>query len=292
MASKIQTKTVAIVGAGGIGLPISKAILEAGLSVKILSRSRTPKQGIEEAQTVAVDYNDVNSIREAFEGVDVVISTANAPDSLQFHKRLADAAKVQGVKLFVPSDFGMDIDAIPPAELPPQLQVKQEIAAYLEQIGLPYLRIHTGVFAEYLFSPFVGFDVERSAFRLVGSSEVPVASTAKADVGGFVAHILSTQPLSEVQNQEVKIQSFQHTLRDYLAEFEKAKNVKLDVQTTTIAEAQASIPTLTDPMAKFSTLIRIFFAKGYAKTQTDNERFRWNPKYATPIDFLKATAAI
>lgn len=285
--SSSEVKEVALVGAGFIGKPIGKALLDAGLQLKVVSRSDQAKPGLEKAATVAVDYDSQESLQKAFQGVDVVVNTTSHPLGLADQTRIADAAKSAGVKLFVTSDFGVDPRRIPQHELPPLVSQKQELAKHLESIKLPYLRIYTGVFGEYLYSPFVGFDAAKSELNFVGPGDVPVASTAVVDVGGFVAHVLTTQQISQLSNKEVTVESFKHTLQEYAEAWTQVKGTQWKLNETSREDALASIPTLQDPLAQFSTWVKAGFAAGYGDNPSDNDKFGFKPKLNTPAALAK-----
>jgi len=77
------------------------------------------------------------SIVAAFKGVDVVISTIGY-GAIGEREVLGKAAKTAGVKLFVPSDFGL-----------PTEDAKNRFAEFLKGINLPYVRVITGLWPDY-----------------------------------------------------------------------------------------------------------------------------------------------
>lgn len=106
------------------GRAVTFALAKAGYQVRALTRSpdsapaKTLFDGISNVKFCKADYNDIASIKKAFEGVDIVFANtlANqeqllAPPGSNFKlndlteleqgKRYADAAKAQRVKLFV-----------------------------------------------------------------------------------------------------------------------------------------------------------------------------------------------
>jgi hypothetical protein len=60
---------------------------------------------------VQVDYNDAAAVANVFKQhkVDVVLSTI-ATEALAAQRPLVDAAKLAGIKLFVPSEYGLPSD--------------------------------------------------------------------------------------------------------------------------------------------------------------------------------------
>ncbi len=55
-----------------------------------------------------LDVLNIESLKKAFTGVDVVVSTVNG-GGFAVQENLLTAAKEAGVKRFVPSEFGVDI---------------------------------------------------------------------------------------------------------------------------------------------------------------------------------------
>lgn len=87
-------------------------------------------------------------------GIDVVISTlaGSTFDTVQI--ALAKAAKLAGVKLFVPSEFGSDTLGATEGAFGQKARVQQA----LKELGLPYTLFFTGSFSDYVFIPFVSIN--------------------------------------------------------------------------------------------------------------------------------------
>lgn len=95
-------------------------------------------------RVIAIDYTDVSAMAALFKehATEVVISTISG-QAHGLQQGLGDAAKLGGVKLFLPSDFGVDT-----VEYNEILQnVNVEFAAHLKKIGLPSARIFVICFA-------------------------------------------------------------------------------------------------------------------------------------------------
>ncbi|KZT19869.1 NAD(P)-binding protein [Neolentinus lepideus HHB14362 ss-1] len=139
-------------------------------------------------KVVAVDYSPSSSsvLVSALQGTDVVISTlgGGAIDAQQI--ALADAAKQAGVSLFVPSEFGNPTEGATEGIL----GTKNRIHRHLEKIGLPYALFHTGLFTDYVFSPFLGWDLPNGKVFIRGEGNAPISFTHRRDIGRFVAYVL------------------------------------------------------------------------------------------------------
>ena len=71
--------------------------------------SRSADKVIPGTKTVVVDYENPESLKKAFTGIEVVLSTAGHA-ALSVQPALIDAAKAADVQLFVLSEFGMPTD--------------------------------------------------------------------------------------------------------------------------------------------------------------------------------------
>lgn len=115
------------------------------MSIRVLSRSQDAKvpQGVE---VVVVDYNSKSSVEKALDGIEVVISTLFG-EGIGHQNTLAKAAKLQGVKLFVPSEFGNDTSLYPEGPLSWKFKTQE----LLREIGLPYVAVYNGMFTDFIF---------------------------------------------------------------------------------------------------------------------------------------------
>ncbi|KAJ7747681.1 hypothetical protein DFH07DRAFT_962479 [Mycena maculata] len=203
-------KSFAVIGAGTVGLPILSTLAAQNVSVVLLSRkgvdaSKTLPAGV---QVAIVDYADAAAVAAVFEKykVDVVISTV-ASDAVPAQTVLVDAAKSAGVKLFVPSEFGMTSEAQPH-------DPKFKVAEHIRNVGLPYALFFNGAFTEFI--PHI-FPVSDGKITIVGSGEVPISVTSLGDVAGFVAYVLTTLPPAELENRIFRLQGDRATLKEVAA---------------------------------------------------------------------------
>ena len=128
---------VALAGAtGNLGSVILKELLDAGFEVTVLSRKDSksvdsipahPNQKI-----VKVDYKSVDELKDALNGVEVVVSTL-ATLAIDTQKPLIDASVAAGVKRFLPSEFGSDLDN-PSNKVLPVFQGKIQTQHHLAQM--------------------------------------------------------------------------------------------------------------------------------------------------------------
>jgi len=200
----------AVIGAGIIGTPVVEALLAKNVSVVVLTRkgSKSKNDIPAGAKSASVDLTDVPKVAEVLREhkVEVVVSTIGVP-GLPTQPILGDAAKLAGVKLFVPSEFGFSTIG----KTEGVLGLKDELAKYLNEIGLPSARIFVGLFANFI--PWL-VELDSGIFKILGKGETKGSFTAVKDISGFTAHVLTTLPPSELQNAVFKIQGASASLNE------------------------------------------------------------------------------
>ncbi|KAJ7121802.1 hypothetical protein C8R43DRAFT_1033493 [Mycena crocata] len=190
----------AIVGAGRIGRPIATALSTKGLSVVVLSRS--DGKSIGGVKTVVVDTSDAVAVSKALKdhNVEVVISTLGQEGIISVQRTIAEASQAAGVKLFVPSEFGMPTHGYTEG----LFKVKVDQLKYVQSLGLATLVIYVGYFMGTVRSP-TAFDVN-GKINIVGNEYAMGSFTAESDAAGFTAHILATLPRSQLNNKVFRIE--------------------------------------------------------------------------------------
>ncbi|KAJ6510561.1 hypothetical protein C8R45DRAFT_858518, partial [Mycena sanguinolenta] len=199
-------KSFAVVGGGKLGMPIVKALAtQKSASIVLLSRSGTTTEisvpaGVSLAK---VDTADAAAVAAVFtqHGVEVVISTINSA-AVSTQTVLVDAAKQAGVKLFVPSEFGMSTEG-------DSNNPKNKVIEYMKSAGVPYARAFVGMITEFV--PFL-IGLKDGKITLAGKGDAPVSFTSLPDIAGFVAYVLTTLPPSELTNRTFRIEGDRATI--------------------------------------------------------------------------------
>ena len=155
MAAAPLTKVLLIGAGGNLGPSILKALAsDPQFSVSVLTRKSStatiPASPGLKVHSIGDDY-PAAELQSAFAGQDAVIaSLANA--SVLKQKDFIDAAIKSGVKRYVASEFGSDIENDKAVELLPMFfKGKKEILAYLKEKegdGLTWSAFVTGPFFE------------------------------------------------------------------------------------------------------------------------------------------------
>jgi uncharacterized protein YbjT (DUF2867 family) len=233
--------TVLIIGiTGGLGNKIASAILDKGaMNVKALVRAGSQNKIVplsDRGVTIAEgDLSNRDSLLKACEGVDIVVSAVRGGRSetdekeivLLGQQKLIEAAKAQGVKRFVPSDYAYDYFKLNPGDNY-NLDFRRKIADILLDSGMGYTFILNSAFTEVLFSPFFKlFDFKTGTFSYWGDGETSFATTTMDDTAKYVAEAIADP---EMANRPLKIAGDILTLKQLCATYEEVKGKQLEVK--------------------------------------------------------------
>ncbi|KAL4261345.1 NmrA-type/Isoflavone reductase-like domain-containing protein [Pleurotus pulmonarius] len=205
----------AVVGAGDMGSRILTALIAKGVKAVALTRAiPSPRKTFPVGAAVEeVDYTSVENISAALQKhqVEVVISTLTW-SGFDAQTRVGDAAKAAGVKLFVPSEFGMPSKGAAEG----LLGLKQAFVDHLESIRLPYTRFFVGLWASQ--ATWLTDFVTNGKVNHVARGDSVISFTAEDDIAGiFVAHVLTSLPAAALENKDLRIQGDRITLDDLAA---------------------------------------------------------------------------
>lgn len=235
---------VALAGAtGNLGPAILKALLEAGFEVTILSRKGSNTTDSLPAHSnqkiIKVDYNDVQELTSALQGVEVVVSTL-AGVALDTQKPLIDAALAAGVKRFIPSDFGSDLNNPRNRKLP-VFQGKVKTQEYLEEVAksnpnFTYTYAYNGAFLDWGVQ--VGFLVNAKEHKAVvyDGGDIPVSLTTLPTIGKAVVGIINS--LDSTKNRAVYYHDAALTQNQIIDIFKKIDGKEWTIQQASTAEVE------------------------------------------------------
>ncbi|KAG8729329.1 hypothetical protein FRC11_009022, partial [Ceratobasidium sp. 423] len=207
----MAAKTVALAGANGfVGKAFAKEFLNQGIDLRILTRpdsiNSAPLQEFKSkgASLHAISYDDEASIVNALQGVDVLVSTVAGAALVSAQVPLIKAAKAAGVKLFFPSEYGSVFeDTSNPS---PVIQAKKTVLKAAQEAGLPYAALSNGGFPEYCFIPPLGYNFADKKVTVWGDGNVKSTWTTVHSVADWVANVLKTVPISQLENKHLRIQ--------------------------------------------------------------------------------------
>ncbi|ESK91437.1 endo- -beta-xylanase precursor [Moniliophthora roreri MCA 2997] len=218
-------KSFAVVGAGDIGTHIVNAFVSVGVHPIVLSRksSSQPKDLPSSITVVKVEgYDAVDEVAAAFKGhnVEVVVS-AIGTSALELEYPLAEAAKKAGVKLFVPSEYGLVTEGVSKVsdDKDSVLVWKDKFAEHIRETGLPFARFFVGLFFGYV--PWITAYEQNGKVNIFGKGDQPVSFTDEADIGGYVVYVLTNLPPKQLENACFRIEGDKTTMQELAKRLKK-----------------------------------------------------------------------
>ena len=244
--------TVLVVGSTGmLGFKIVSALLAKGnFAVRAMVHSNSDsdaenQQKIEAMKAKGAAIVEGNLMQPATlllvcEGVDVIVSAVGNNDvTVPGQKNLIDAAKQQGVKRFIPSDYSVDYRKLDYGDND-NLDKRKEVFEYLQQSGLEYTLILNGAFMDNVGTPYMPqFDLEHQTFRYWGDGETPLDFTTTDDTAKYVAEAVTDPDLA---NTALEVAGDVLTAKQLKAAYEEVTGQPLaEKPLGSVAELQAWI---------------------------------------------------
>ncbi|KAI0052799.1 NAD-P-binding protein, partial [Auriscalpium vulgare] len=234
-------KNFVVVGTGNVGAVLIDHFLDLKVKgsvnrVLVFTRpssepATSEKYGAKGADVVGLEYDDRTALAKALTGVDVIISTVNTA-ALAAQLTIAEVAKAAGVKLFLPSEFG-----IPTLGGKGLVARKADLHQKFRDIGLPTTLVFTGLFADLVWVPFIDLDIKSGKVSVGGDGNAVNTFTSLPDIARFLGYILTSLPAEKLTNLPIlrlegERKSFNEVFRDYEAKTGK----KLQVNYISIAD--------------------------------------------------------
>lgn len=248
----MTTLTVLVAGSTGmLGSKIVSALLDKGdIEVRAMVRSiddnnQENRKKIETMQAKGATIVEGNLMKPETlltlcEGVDVVLSAVgNNEVTVPGQKHLIDAAKQQGVKRFIPSDYSVDYRKLDYGDND-NLDMRKQVFEYLKQSGLSYTLILNGAFMDNVGTPYMPqFDLKNNTFQYWGDGETPLDFTTTDDTAKYVAEAVSDP---ELANAALEVVGETLTAKQLKTAYEEAAGTQLHEKPLgSVAELQAWI---------------------------------------------------
>src|SRR5215831_3232450 len=194
-----KNSTVLVVGATGVlGVEVCRQLAAASKKVKGLVRTSSQKEkvnGLNElgVETVTGDMKDPQSLYQAFQNVDAIISTTTSTishqegDSIETvdlagQLNVADAASAAGAQHAVFISF----PPFPPMTPGFPLQsAKRAVESRLRSKNFTYTILQPTYFMEIWLGPALGFDYARAKAVIYGEGKNKISWIATKDVASF-----------------------------------------------------------------------------------------------------------
>jgi uncharacterized protein YbjT (DUF2867 family) len=291
--SEALIKKVVVVGASGsVGRSTITALLEEGFQVTGVTRESSKATLPEGVTHVKSEYSEA-TLREAFQGQDAVISTIGSitpGEALTLQKPLIDAAIAAGVKVFFPSEYGIDTSDPSAQEYIPFLADKIQTLNYLkaQQNKISWTAIVSGSMFDWgLDIPgFGGLNIPAGTATIFNGGDISYEATNLSQVGRAIAKCLKKPDLTK--NQYVYVNSFTVTQNRVLAVIEKVAGKKFTVSESTVEELWADgAETLKagQPMGVLAMIAGAIYGKG-GLAQFSVTKGLWNEKLSLPQEDL------
>jgi uncharacterized protein YbjT (DUF2867 family) len=181
--------------------PVVHQLLAAGHQPYAVTHTPAKAAALQQAgaRVVVADMADADQLLRASAGMDAVallvpFFLANPLDGLVYAKNAVDAAQQAGVKLLV---WNTSSFLLPERVGNPALDVRLDVAAYLQQSGVPHIIIQPSVYAENLLGPWTApFVAYRDQVAYPTPEEMPVGWIATEDVAALTVAALERPELA------------------------------------------------------------------------------------------------
>jgi uncharacterized protein YbjT (DUF2867 family) len=194
-----KNSTVMVVGATGVlGMEVCRQLAAAGKKVKGLFRTSSQKEKVNSlrelsVETVTGDMKDPQSLYQAFQNVDAIISTATSTisygegDSVETvdlfgQLNVAEAASAAGVQHMVFISFPPYPPLTP--EFPLQ-SAKRAVENRLKSKNFTYTILQPTYFMEIWLGPALGFDFAHAKAVIYGEGKNKISWISIKDVASF-----------------------------------------------------------------------------------------------------------
>lgn len=169
-----------------------------------------------------VDYESPESLRDALRGIDAVVSTLGKRTGLDCQLRLIDAAVAVGVKRFIPSEFGADLQNAKIRGFP-TYRTKVQTEQYLEKLAdrskLTYTYIYTSLLFEDGLEMNVFGDFTAKTVNIYDGGDTPFSTTRISTVARAVVAVL--QQYEATKNRAVRIRDISISPNELLRRIQK-----------------------------------------------------------------------
>jgi hypothetical protein len=209
---------------------------KSSFNVTVLSRENSTSTFPSGVTVIHANYDSPQSLKEAFEGQDVVISLI-ASAVLGDQTKFIDAAIAAGVQRFLPSEFGSDTADPKTRAIVAISQTKYDIVNYLKskESELSWTSIISGPFFDWCMRVgFHGFDFNKKTATIFDNGTGRFSTSNLHTVALTVVKALENPELTK--NQYVYVSGLETTQNEILAAVEKVTGEKWAIVQATTKE--------------------------------------------------------
>ncbi|CUA77389.1 hypothetical protein RSOLAG22IIIB_12723 [Rhizoctonia solani] len=239
-------KTIALAGVNGhVGKGFAKEFLNQGFDLRILTRIESLESAtIQElraagASVHVISYDDEASIVKALQGADVLVSTVSPAALSSAQLPLVRAAKVAGIQLFFPSEYGGVYED--ESDSSPMAQARKSVLDAAQDVGLPFAVLSNGAFPDYCFTPPFGYNFAEKKVTVWGDGNAKATWTTIHSVAEWIANVLKTTPIEQLQNRQFHIEGNNITANEIIKLWEQKHGAKLHVEYRPLKELEDRI---------------------------------------------------
>ncbi|KAJ2726444.1 hypothetical protein GGI07_000582 [Coemansia sp. Benny D115] len=227
-------KNVALVGTGNLSVFYVKEFKKAGseFNLTVFTRPESLDKAKKltgndpkiEIRTVA--YTNEEEIAEALKDQDVVLCLL-AFEGQQYQPYFINAAQKAGVKWFIPSEFGVDLENPRNASLiffNDKVQARKQLES---QADMAYTYIMPGAFADQFIIPFHKWDVENHTVTISGDGNTKFSLTSRRDVAAYTLAIL--RRFDQFRNKSARLAGYTMTPNELLRVVEDVTGHEFEV---------------------------------------------------------------
>jgi len=259
---------VLVVGATGVlGMEVCRQLAAAGKKVKALARTSSQKEKVNAlhelgVETVTGDMKDPQSLYQAFQNVDAIISTATSTishqegDSIETvdlagQLKVAEAASAVGLQHVVFISFPPFLSVTP--EFPLQ-SAKRAVENRLKSKNFTYTILQPTYFMEIWLGPVLGFDYAHAKAVIYGEGKNKISWISIKDVAAFAVASLDNPA---AQNAVIQLGGPDDlSLLDAVEIFEQESGQTFELQNVPDEALRAQIAAAPDSLGKtFSGLM-------------------------------------
>lgn len=271
------SKTVALVGGTGtLGAMIADALLaKPDVRLRLLVRPESRGKAADlEARGAEVVEGDIGpggeaSLGQLCQGAHTVISAVQGgPDMIiDNQRRLLQAARAQGVRRFIPSDYTVDIFKLAEWDnLSSDWRRHFAEMADAERGDVEVVHVMAGCFMDrpILFGYLGAFDLEHGNAYLWGNGDQPIDLTTYADTARYVAEVASDDNalpsqlnlVGDVQTFHEIVTAYEQATGQQLNVMEQGSLADLDSRIHQIVEANPQSPWAAIPLMAYRSMLK------------------------------------
>ncbi|KAG8921180.1 hypothetical protein FRC01_000377 [Tulasnella sp. 417] len=278
-----------------ISIAIAGATGDLVSEIKFFTRDASSAAS-QELLNLGVKAIDTGISAESFKNVDVFVSVQGEGTSLEERNAYAKAAADAGVKVYIPTEFGIDYRNLPFEH--PIWGLKRAHDTYARTVSgrkLKVVAICVGLFLDDTFpvGTVLGLDTQGKVYTAVLSSDTPVSFLSRDDIARSVARIsvlAAADPASVPDHARISGSSISY--RDLAQLVGRVRGEEIKVETMGEEEAKAAIKA-----GNFWVALRYTMGYGLTDFSKDNANEIINPgeslwKWKTVQEYVEETKGV